>query len=1359
MTYGIFSCLLFCASFSIFAQEAIPEPLKPWVQWVKKGSENLSCPFINKTSYANKANHICAWPSTLALDVQDNSAKFKQSWRVLTKSKIPLPGNAKNWPLAVKIDNKDVPVFTHQGMPTIELEKGSYVIEGKFEWMKMPQSIAIPKQYAFVEMTINNRAVAFPKIEGSDLWLQKFQPKVEKRDSIDISVVRRVSDGPFIKLETFISINMSGKMREVELGKVLPEGFELIGISSKVSSFLDGDGVLHAKLKPGRWTIKVNAYAQPTLLSWKRPEQTHHWPEDEIWVFEGDENLRLGKIEGAKMIDSSQATMPAPWYQLPSYLVNTSNSLSYEVQHRGKPLHLENQLSLNRTLWLSFDSSEYTFNDYIKGAMIDEWRLSMKTPYLLESAENQDGAVLITTKEQGERGVENRSPQVNVQARGIIGATQELPVTGWDNDFERVSLIVNLPPGNKLFAVFGADYVSNSWWENWTIWASFIVLLSSLMASRLINITAGISTTLMLLFIYQEGSAPVLAIINLLIAIAIKKHQPFERIKKLIKAYWIMSVALAVGAILLFSATQLRTVIHPQLESKDSSAQSFNNRNFQQESQQEYLDDSIAVESVKQRTKSAIYNSIQNDQIERIEVTGSRVPNTKNTAVESMMERYQSDAVMQAGSGIPDWQWNSYRVEWNSPVAKDQMFDVIILSKGTYRVIKILGILLTLLWLFVVLKDVISSAFKKLPSKAIASILAVFMLMPSYTPTVEAADFPDQYLLEELKARVTKAPLCAPDCAAMNSLVVSTNDKSLRLSMSVHANVATAIAIPKSEFWRPEKISINGKEAGSLFRNNGWIYIPVDKGLSMVVLQGQVAPVDVFQLEFKDKPKHVKLLNTQQWEVLGNQGSRLSGNALEFVAKVKIQQGSEQTSTRYNTKPFVKVTRELSVDQLWTVRTSVERIAPSNGSINVKVPTLVGENIMSADLIVENDYVEATIPAGKRVFSWTSTIERQQTLTLHAKPEQALIEQWRVIVSPAWHAELSGLPTILDEQSTLEQPSNNEFFTYLFYPYPDETLTIAVTRPDAVKGHVLAVDKVNYTINQGSRTSKLELVFDYRSTRGGEHVIDLPVSYQLKEISIDNKLINLQLEDGKLAIPILPGKHNVKIMMRANVTEELLLSAPEINLNAPVSNITSVLNVSNQRWVLWAKGPLLGPAVLYWGELLAFILLALLVSRVKFSPLSTGNWIVLGFGLSLSNWGILMVIAVWFASITASTYRSKELSPSSYNISQLFLYGLSVAAVISLLSVVPMSLLSSPSMGIEGNSSYGNHLQWFSDKSSGLLPAVSVVSISTLFYKGLMLIWVIWLSFALLGWMKWSWKTLGQQGYWKSKLSKLIEEK
>ena len=1343
ITFSIFSCLLFFISFSLFAKDTIPEPLSPWVPWVMKGSEQLSCPFINNSQYSDKQNHICAWPSTLELNVKERSANFTQSWQVLTKSIITLPGNEKNWPLLVSVNKKYVPVFNHKDKPAIELVKGSYLIEGKFEWLKIPESISIPPQYAFVKMTINNQTIEFPKIETNDLWLQKFEVNQEKQDSIDISVARRITDGAYIKLDTFISINVSGKMREVKLGKVLPKGFELIGIDSEISSFLDGDGILHAKLKPGSWEIKVHAYAQATLLSWSRPEKSHYWPKEEIWVFEGHENLRLGKINGAKMVDSSQADMPSTWYELPSYLVNTDDSLSYAIQHRGKPLHLENQLKLNRTLWLSFDNSSFTFNDHIAGAMISDWRLSMKSPYLLESAEDQDGSVLITTTAEDERGVENRYPQVNVQARGIINAEKQLPVTGWDSDFESVSVQLNLPPGNKLFAVFGADRVSNSWWSSWTIWASFIVLLSSLMASRLINITAGIATALMLLVIYQETSAPVIVIINLLLAIAIKKHQPFERMRALVKVYWGASITVAIGAILLFSATQLRTVIHPQLESRSSSVESFSN--------QSRMSQNIVTEVGAMRKEIASYSSMQDEEVERIQVTGSRLKNAN-----SIMERYQSDAVMQAGSGIPNWQWKSYQIQWNSPVAKDQVFDVIVLSKTSYRLIKILGIFLTILWLFLILKDVIKYAYTKIQPKAVATALALFILIPSYAPNAEAADFPNKHLLDELKVSVTEAPLCAPDCVAINDLRVSIDAKYLTLVMSVHANADTALAIPKSEFWRPENLSlgenVNKKPIGSLFKQKGWVYIPVSKGISKITLLGRVAPVDVFQLEFRDKPKHVKILTTDAWEVIGSQGNSLNGNALEFLATLKKQKGTEQLSTRSKTQPFVKVTRELSIDQLWTIRTKVERIAPSSGSINIKVPTLSGENITSAGIFVENEQVEVTIPAGENLFTWGSTIDRQAVLKLHAKPDQPLIEQWRVIVSPAWHANLSGLPIILEEQN------NNDYFISSFYPYPGESLALTVTRPHAVKGHVLAIDSVNYTIEQGTRTSKLNLTFDYRSTRGGEHVIDLPVNYQLKEIRTDNKLINLQLEDGKLAIPVLPGNHNVNILMRASVSEQLLLSAPEINLNAPVSNITSIIDLNSQRWILWAKGPLLGPAILYWGELLAFILLALLVSRVKFSPLNTLSWIVLGVGLSLSNWGVLMLIALWFASITASGYRSKDMSQLSYNTSQLLLYALSVVAIFSLLSVVPVSLLSSPSMGVEGNYSYGNHLQWFSDKTNGLLPQVSVLSISTIFYKGIMLVWVIWLSFAFLGWIKWAWKALGKLGYWRSESDNKSED-
>jgi hypothetical protein len=1328
------------------AQKSVPKILTPWLPWVMKGNESYTCPFINRSDFSKKQNHICAWPSTLSLDVQNTAATFQQSWQVLANSYIPLPGNSENWPLSVKINQQLMPVVLHQGKPSIELKKGSYNITGQFNWPKIPESISIPSQYAFVKMTINNQVIAFPKIEGDDLWLQELEPDQQQRDSIELSIARKVADGSYIKFDTYLSLNVSGKMREVILGKVLPKDVELVGIESQLPAFLGADGLLHAKLKPGTWKILVRGYAKPTLLAWQRPEQSHLWPKDEIWVFKGDESLRLGKLSGATMVDNSQVEMPNAWYELPSYLLRETDVLNYDIQHRGKPLHVENQLTLNRTLWLSFDSSSYTFRDHITGAMISDWRLSMNTPYILESAEDQDGSVLITSQSADERGVENRYPGVNVNARGVFEADSNIAISGWQSNFERVSLILNLPPGNKLFAVFGADSVSNSWWGNWSIWASFIVLLSAFIASRLVSITAGIITALMLIVIYQETGVPIIAIGNFLLAVAIKKHQPFAALKSIVNSYWALSIAIVVGSILFFSAIQLRTVIHPQLEAHAAAIENFDRRS--------QMDMNVVTEMIKSKSDKPAYSSMQ--EVESIELTGSRM-----RKADLLMERYQTDALVQAGSGIPNWQWNPYRINWHSPVTENQMFDVIVLSKTSYRVIKVLGILLSLIWLALMLKGLIKLRINDFRTQALSTALVLFVLFPGVSATTEAAEFPQQQLLDELKQRVLAAPDCAPSCALINELTVNSEEKALKMTLTVHANADTAVALPRSEFWRPEKLLLNGKPINSLLKRKAWIYIPVSKGISTFTLLGRIAPIDSFQLEFKDLPKHININASRSWQVVGSQANSLSGNTLEFLAAIKEKpvnnvantDEDKLSSTRYSYQPFVKVRRELSIDQIWTLKTTVERIAPSSGSINTRIPTLTGEHILSADILLENGQVEVTLPAGENRFSWRSTLDRQQLLSLHASAEKPLIEQWQVIVSPSWHADISGLPMILAEQE------NNDYFSYLFYPYPGETLTIVTTRPKAVKGDVLAIDRVKYEIEQGTRTSKLNLSFDYRSTRGGEHIIDLPKNYQLKEIQTDNKLINLQLEQGKLAIPILPGKHNIRVLMRANTSDQLVLTAPVINLNAPISNITSVINLTRQRWVLWADGPVLGPAVLYWGELLAFILLAVLVAKVPFSPLSTISWIALGFGLSLNNWGILMLVAVWFASLTASTYRPKTLSRNGFNFSQLLLYGLSIITVLSLLAVIPNSLLSSPDMGITGNHSYGNYLQWFADKSDGLLPEISVMSIPILFYKGLMLAWVIWLSFSGLNWMKWAWIKLGSQGYWQAKLAGDVEKK
>ena len=1333
----VFLLLLFIASFTSLAEVYVPEPLKLWVPWVLQDSEKLSCPTINHSAYGDQNNHLCAWPAALELQARDDGAAFTQSWRVLVASVIPLPGDRNNWPTQVMVNGRSMAILNKQGQPSIALDKGDYVLKGNFNWQKMPSSLSIPQEYALVNMAINGKAIPFPKIENNELWFQASTQNQAQQDSIDVSVVRKISDGPYVKLQSIITVNVSGRMREVILGQALPKGFKLMGIAGDTPSFLDAQGLLHSKLKPGRWQIIVNAYAQPQLLSWQGPEQSHHWPEEEIWVFASNEKLRMGKLSGASVIDSSQAEMPKPWYNLPAYKLAADDALRYDVQHRGKPLHLENQLSLQRSLWLSFDNSIYSFKDTLTGNMIEDWRLSMPSPFMLESAEDQDGSVLITTLKTGERGIENRYPLVNINARGIIQGTKSLPVSGWMSDFERVSITLNLPPGNKLFAVFGADSVSDSWWSRWSIWASFIVLLASLVAFRLTSISAGIVTGLMLLVIYQESAAPVIAILNLLVAIAVKTHQPFQGIKPLIKAYWGASIALALGAILFFSATQIRTGIHPQLESANSNTYGQTFGSMQRI-------ESLALNAPQSPTPEGKMRRVAEDALEMVTVSGSR-----SRKAAAFRDRYQSDALIQAGSGVPGWNWNRYTINWNSPVAQGQTFELIILSKTLYVLLKLLSIVLMLLWLYLLLKDPLSEAFAKFKQKSLLAVFAALLLSPVYPPSAQASDLPSQALLNDLKARLIEAPKCAPACASINTMqVVAQGANTLSLSMQVHAHSETAIPLPRSEFWQAQTLGLNGKPLLGLLRQDGWVYVPVSKGVSTLNISGRLASVDNFQLQFKNKPQYIDVLQSNSWDIVGNKGNTLAGNTLEFLATARDQQGPQQSSSRYSSQALVKVTRILSIDRLWTVETRVERIAPTSGSINVSVPVLLGEKVLTDEIVIENNQLAVTIAAGAKVFQWSSTLEANDTMVLTASSSPHIIEQWQVVVSPRWHSELSGLPMILEQQDGLD------YFSYSFYPYSGETLNMAISRPVAVKGDMLAIDGVDLNIEQGTRTSTLTLKFNYRSTRGGEHGITLPTDYQLKEVKIDGKLINLQGESEKLALPIAPGTHNVQITMRGKVAEHLLFSSPKINLHAPSSNITTKIKVSTQSWLLWTKGPVLGPAILYWGELLAFVLIALLVSRVKFSPLNTVNWLILGLGLSLNNWGILVLIALWFSALTASQHRPQNMSRLSFNASQLLLYVLSCLAIISLISVVPLSLLSAPSMGIEGYQSYGNNLTWFADKSEGLLPTVSILSISIWFYKAIMLMWVIWLSTSLLAWIKWAWKIIGTHGYWKSLPSK-----
>ncbi|MBY0407218.1 MAG: hypothetical protein K2Q01_05955, partial [Rickettsiales bacterium] len=90
-----------------------------------------------------------------------------------------------------------------------------------------------------------------------------------------------------------------------------------------------------------------------------------------------------------------------------------------------------------------------------------------------------------------------------------------------------------------------------------------------------------------------------------------------------------------------------------------------------------------------------------------------------------------------------------------------------------------------------------------------------------------------------------------------------------------------------------------------------------------------------------------------------------------------------------------------------------------------------------------------------------------------------------------------------------------------------------------------------------------------------------------------------------------------------------------------------------------------------------------------------------------------------------------------------------LTALSTLFGGIRQGLLGSPDMRIAGNQSSAFVLQWYQDIATELLPQPGILSLPIFCYRLLMLLWALWLAFALLKWLGWGWKCFSAGGYWQ----------
>jgi len=1325
----------------------IPPNLAEWQDWVRYEQEYRGCPNLKGENFARKDHYLCAWPGVLNLQANEESVSFSQTWQILDDSKIPLPGSQSFWPQQVTVNQQKAVVLQNTALPYIQLSKGTYKINGVINWQKRPESLRVPAQIGLIDLTVNGKKQDFVQREKNSVWLGDLE-KVEQKekDFLKIWVNRLVSDFHPMQMTMAIELDVGGNAREQKLTKINLSKYQLMKIESELNSWIDSQGDLWVQLKPGSYELRLmfKIHGFPDQISFD--EVGENWPQQEIWVYQNNERLRSTLIEDASPIDADQAFV-GEWQNLPHYVLNRNDKLKIKQRHRGIS-HGSDSLSLEREMWLSFDNQTYYFFDTISGQKTKDWRVNTLESYRLSQLSNHGEQRLITYDDKQRTGAEIRTPQVNILASGEVDANNMKHASGWDIKFARTNINLNVPPGRKLITITGADANYGDWVSSWHLIDIFFVLITLALVFKFFGIIPSLFASVTLALGYHEMNMPVFLWFNFVVAFSFASKVTRPKLLKIFNIYKWLSVSVLLLALLPFLADQIRFTLYPQLEmsqaltSGDYVDETSITLDVRTESEQDNVESFGAVSKLKKAKLP-----------QKIIVTGSRI---KKSDLDSA---YEQGAIIQAGKGKPDWRWQKAGYSWNGPVDGAEEVRVSILSEIWVKFLRLSLVLFSILWLLAIfsknldlkskLKNLVS---KQLKSATSAAILFLAICLVPYAQPVLASEYPSDKLLNELQNRIYPMPLCQPDCVSLSAAKMTVDGQSLTLYLNYQSGTKVAALIPDSLDWRINEISINGKPLKNVWRNKSGRWISLSAGQSNVTIKASLKDKSDLTIIFPERPMKISH-QIKGWELSGVTSQRLASDSLQLTRIVPIKT-DENISDRSNATGVAQeqsiadlflVTRRFIFGSQWRSTTQVDRQAPQTGSLTTSIPLLPFEKPLEMTESIKNEMMQVVIPSDDDRVSWESSISGEPKFELTALDQTSISESWEIVVFPNWNIKIEGIPAVLPTNM-----SQDDFWIYQYFPRGGEKLAFSISKPPAATGASVAITNVEQIHRLSKRKTVTELVIDYRATRAEPLLIQIGDA-ELKDIHHDQDQVNLGKLDGVVSIGLKPGKHQLRLRLESKLAMDFKLEIDQVSLNQQFTNSSVMVNLPENRWLIAASGPGYGPAVIYWGELIFFILLAIGLSRLPFSPLNYWQWLVLGLGMSTFSWFALAFVIAWL--LTSHWKRSNKQALQQFPIATSWLTVVSTfSAVMVLIVAVPYGLLQSPDMGVVGNGSYNHSLLWFLDQGDGDLGAVAVYTLPIWIYKILMLIWSTWLSFSLIRWVGWIWKDLSDAPFTKKKI-------
>lgn len=1318
----------------------LPEELKPWAKWVLWPHQDRACPFLY-----NNGKRRCVWPGQLTLDLRDTQGQFRFAVSVYRRSLVELPGNSQLWPRDVMVNDRDAVVVDHSGTPVLQLEPGEHDIMGAFSWRDLPDALPVPPEIGLVKLTLNNQAVLLPELRQGRLWLRQrpdASDRQARKDSLQLRVYRKLIDAQPFQIVTLLDLEVSGRQRELLLGRPLLTGFIPLRVDSPLPARLEPDGQMRVQVKPGRWQISVTARHPRLVDSLDLAERPAPWPSVETWVFEARHHLRLVEITGALQIDPRQVALPSEWQSLPAYQITPGTRFAIVTRRRGDAKPEPDNLSLNRQLWLDFDGVGYTVRDVIEGTITDDWRLSVDPELDLGRATLDGKAQFITRLSDNDRqGVEVRRGQLQLVAESRLALAQgTLPASGWGREFQQVSTTLHVPPGWRLLSVSGVDNVPQSWLQRWTLYDLFLVLIAAVAVARLWNWPWAVFTLIALAVTWYEPQAPRVIWLYLIAGAALARVLPSGKGLGYLRLARYAGLAMLVLILVPFSVYQARTGLYPQLEREWVMPSRFPQTSLSE------VQHELAPPSAVVADKAAEFIGAARQGAE--EAVSSKV--APSPTYRATLDQADPDAVVQTGPGLPSWDWQQINLNWNGPVAAEQRIGLVMLGPLLNRVLHFVMIVLVVVlgWRLADLRSLTGTP----RSGAFAKLVVAALLLPVLwsVPKPGLAAFPSQEMLGELERRLTVADDCLPRCADIEAMLLDVHPARYDAHLRVHALRETALPLPvDTSHFAPLSVSLDKEVAhDKLFRTKAgqlWVLLPA--GRSDVHLQIALPNSNEVLLPLPLRPHRVEV-NASGWTVAGVSEQGVPDSQLQLTRVSDEGQTSTEAAGTFaplRLPVFARIEHTLRLGLQWNLETRVIRVSPVGTSLLLHVPLLPDESVITDGVRVEDGRVRVNMAPNRREVKWLSRLEPRHSLTLIASQSSQWVEVWKADIGSIWHVDFEGLAPVH------HQGKGKQWFP-TWQPWPGEQVTLSVSRPEGVPGRTLTIDQSRLMVKPGKRATDSELAFRVRASQGGQHDLHLPPGVELQSGRINGVSLPLRAENGTLSLPIVPGDQEVVLSWRLMQGVDTLWRTPKFALGESSVNANLNAQMAPDRWLLWVSGPRLGPAVLFWGILLVVILAAIILGRTTshLYPLGTLSWLLLGVGLTqVSVFSGVLVIG-WFALVHYRGTLPEEVSKLRFNLMQMGIAVVTLAVLAILFWAVQQGLLGRPQMQVSGFGSDSYNLNWYQDRVEDGYPQGSVVSVPLYVYRILMLLWALWLAFALLRWLQWGWKAFAHHGLWRS---------